>query len=305
MSYSVPDNLTFEQLVQLKQATDAELEGVRSQVDQATGDAKADLRDAERRLEWKSNIIETRLSRADTAQLRGIVNQHSDAIQDLKADVVKLGDAQAEGKRETGELSERVAFVEAMCLQLRHEHDNLSNEVKKQNILVFGLHPADVQEVLDNIFESKRGLLTLVDDSFFLGNDPAKKKPLKIRFKTISAASDFLKWARTSEFHKDHPTLSAGRDRTTLWRVGVSRLMAATDALCSKYGNALYVHASYDYITLGRVKYDALEFASPCAFFDGELFDVEAACRANPNFAVSDKLSIEQGNTTTSGFHEV
>jgi hypothetical protein len=81
--------------------------------------------------------------------------------------------------------------------------------------------------------------------------------------------------------------------------------MAASDALRAKYGNSIYIHGSFDYVTLGRVKYDALEFASPCAYIDGELFDVEAACRANASFKVSETLCVEQGNTTTNGYQKL
>jgi hypothetical protein len=307
--YTVPDDLTPEQLQQLKLETDAELGRVREQVDGATGDAKNDLRDKERRLEWKANVIETRLNRADTSQLRGIVNQHTDEIRSLQAGLGKL--ASKQDKNNT-ELSDRVAFVEAFCLQLRDSHDNLANEVKKQNAIVYRLIPGDANGAVEEIFAEKSGLLTLVDDAFFLGKGP-EKKPLKIHFKTVTAAGDFLKWARTPNFHATHPTLSAGRDVTTLRRVGVSRLTAACDALRSKYGDALHVNPSFNYITVGGCKYDALDFASPCALIDGELFDVEAACRvdveaacrANVNFKPSESLSVEQGNTTTGGYQKI
>jgi hypothetical protein len=141
-----------------------------------------------------------------------------------------------------------------------------------------------------------------LDDAFFLGVDPAKKHPLKLTFKTITAANQFLAWTKTSDFHKQHSTLSAGRDMTKLRKVGVSRLMASAEGLRQKYGSDIFINPSHSFVRYGGVKYDALDFAAYCVIIDGEEFDVQAACEANPEFEVNGKLAVAQGDEMMGAF---
>jgi hypothetical protein len=171
MAYDVPVDLTFEQLMQLKAETLQELASVRLRVDQASGDAKSDQRDVERRLEWKANTIETTLNRADAQQLRGIVDKHSEEIRELKGGVGKLAEKQA---NDTAALGDRVAFIEEFCMQLHNQQDALTNDFKEQNALVFGMFHGPEDEALDIIFEHDPAGRSAVDVAFFLNNDPSK-----------------------------------------------------------------------------------------------------------------------------------
>ncbi len=230
---TVPDNLTVDELKTLQGKAIAELNRVRGVVGQATTtDEKIDLGNYERRLEWMTGIIESRLNRAEVSSIAGTVSEHSAAISNLRSDVATLASGQVVAERERGDLGDRLTFVETFSFQLRDQIDQLANEHKRRNVVIYGRPVTDdVDGLVDDIFSTQPGLLELVDDAFFVGADRTKKLPLKVIFTTITAARNCLKWGKSPEFHRVHGDLSIGRDVTTLRKVGTSRLSAAADAL--------------------------------------------------------------------------
>jgi hypothetical protein len=300
--YVIPDDASAEVLKQMLDETEQKLAAKRAAVDaEADDQARRRLETEENRLFGFLQRLEYRRSIATVDSFKGIVEANRNDIAELKRSNVRRDEVIEEVRDDVANAVERLDFVEKFCFQLRNTVDHIDNNQRRQNMLVYGLKvQQDINPLVDSLFQGNRKLLHELDEAYFLGTDPAKKKPLKLHFKSCSGATAFFHYAKSNAFGHKH--LAVGRDQSALRRVGVSRLMASVQGLVAEFPG-IHVTPSHSFARFNGVKYEAIEFAAGSIFIDGVDFDIEEACRGNNEFE-EDSLSIEQGDATTSAFRK-
>ncbi len=304
--YVIPTAATAEMLEQMVQETEGKLKRTQAAVDAATDEAtRAALTRDESRLQAFLMRLESRKASADIGTLAGTVQRNTSDIEALKVARAEHSEALGDVNTVLQEAVARILSLEKSNQALRNAVDGIDNQVRKQNALVFGMPLQNVDTAVETLFSKAGDLVADLDDAFFLGADPAKKNPLKLQFKCCSAATNFIKFARSRAFFSDRATrtFSVGRDKTTLRRVGESRLAAATPALLAKFPGAT-VTPSGNSARVGGVKYDAILFAAPRLIIGDSEFNIEAACRSNDEYEPVDTLSVDDGDSSTQGFRK-
>ncbi len=302
--YVIPADATAEMLERMVQETETKLRTTQAAVDAATDEAtRYALARDESRLQAFLTRLESRKASTDISTLKGTVQRNTADIADLKTVSSQHGEALGDFKVVLQEALNRILSLEKANKVLRDTVDNLDNQLRKQNVLVFGMSLQNLDTAVETLFNRAGNLVSELDDVYFLGADPAKKNPLKLQFKCCSAASSFIAFAKTSAFFGDRATrtFSVGRDKTVLRRVGESRLAAATSALQAQFPGAT-VTPSCNSARVNGVKYDAIDFAAPRLLVGDVEFDVEAACRSNDEYEPADTLNYDQGDSSTQGF---
>ncbi len=207
--YVIPADADREMLKRLIQETEGKLVAQRALIDHADAASLPGLKRTERRQAEFLQRLETRLSTTTCERMEGTVTKNREDIAGLKQTSERQGE-------ELGQVVDRVTFLEAFCMQLRDKVDQVDNAQHRQNALVYGFELAEPWSVAQHLFKDKSKFVPEVDDMFFLGNDTNKKYPLKIQFKYLTAAREFLEWTGTNEFKAMFPYIGAGRDQTTL-----------------------------------------------------------------------------------------
>ncbi len=292
--YVIPVDANREMLKKMIQETEEKLTNQRALIDQADDAAILGLERKERRLAEFLQRLETRLSTMTCEGIEGTVVKNREDINGLRLTSDRQG---VELKR----VVDRVTFLEAFCMQLRDQVDRVDNAQRRQNDLVYGFETAEPWSIAQNLFQDKPEFVPEVDDVFFLGKGKDKKFPLKIQFKCLTAAREFLTWSSSNEFRSKFPFVGAGRDQTTLRRVGTSRLAAAAEALRVAFPGA-HIPPASGFVKYKTRKYDALEFAAAAIVIDGVVFDIDKACHEAPDRVENQSLSVQQGNIVTRGF---
>jgi hypothetical protein len=304
--YVVPADASAEMIKKLIDDTEVKLVSIQAAVDAATDDAaRKALEREERRTQAFLSRLECRQARSDVDTLRGTVQMNSADISELKGASSRQDEKLGEMQVVVDEAVKRILSLEKFAVQIRNNVDAVDNRLRRQNVIVFGLPLQNLNSVVATLFKGASGLQEELDDVYFLGNDPLKKWPLKLQFKCCSAAASFISFAKQSPFTTTKATrmLSVGRDVTALRRVGTTRLIAATPRLKTLYPD-LVVSQSSSYVRINNVKYDALDFAALAVQIGDYEFDIEKACRENPDFEEAETLSVEQGDMSTSGFRK-
>jgi hypothetical protein len=299
--YVIPAGATAEMLKQLADEVEVKLAEKRGAVEAAPDDVtRARLLIGENRpadFLWR---IEFCMSSANSDNLRGTVESNRTQINELRDANTRQAGKIAKVREEVESVTDRLNFMESFCFQLRNTVDILDNNQRKQNILVFGLKvQRDVNPIIQTLFQAEPQFFHELDEAYFIGNDPSKKLPLKLHFKSCSGSARFFQFARTPAFGHHH--LAVERDITALRKVGTSRLASASPRLKEKFLEA-HITPSCSKLKLGGVTYEAIEFAALVIFIGDVEFDMDAACLANNEFEIAKTMKVEQGDTTTVGF---
>jgi uncharacterized membrane protein YgcG len=295
--YVIPADADREMLKQMISEVETKLVAQRSLIDKAADAELPGLERTERRLAEFLQRLETRVSSTTCECMEGTVAKNRADIDNLKQTSVEQGAVL------TG-VVDRVSFLEAFCMQLRDQVDRVDNTQHRQNALVYGFELGEPWSAAQSLFKNKQEFVPEVDDVFFLqGQDPETKKkcPLKLQFKSLTAARNFLAWSDTDEFKYHFPYIGAGRDQTTLRRVGISRLSAAAQALRVTF-NGAHIPPAASFLKYKGRKYDAIEFAAAAILIDGMHFNIEQACKSSADCEVNKSLSVQQGTIETRGY---
>ncbi len=303
--YVIPAEATAEMIKQMIHDAEAKLGRLQAAVDAAQDEAtRRELEREEHRTQSFLSRLECRNTLAETNSLKGTVETN-------RADIAVLKEASSRQDEKVGDLTvvvneavNRILSLEKFTVQIRNTVDAVDNRQRRQNAIVFGLPLQSLNTAVATVFKGAPDLERELDDVYFLtGADLTKKYPLKLQFKCCSAASDFISYAKRPPFStsKATRTLSVGRDVSALRCVGTTRLMASTTRLKTAFPD-LYITPSSSAVRINNVKYDALDFASMTVKIGDVEFDIEKACRENPDFEEAESLSIEQGEVSTCGF---
>ncbi len=301
--YVIPEDATAEMLKKLISETEVKLHAAERAVDSATNKAEKDVRKCEeRRLHSFLQRLESRSAKVEASDLKGTVTRNSADIAELKDTSSKQGEMLGDMQVVLREAVQRIVSLEKHNQQMQKQVEAVDSRLRRQNMIVFGLFVDDIDTVVNGLFHGAHELLDELDDAFFLGGDPSRKIPVKLQFKSCSAANQFLSYAKRAPFTTARNTrsLSVGRDTTVLRRVGTSRLAAATAALLLRFPEAQLTPAGTAVWIEGH-KYDAIEFAAPVLRVGPHDFDVDKACRENDNYEES-SLSLEQGDSVSQAY---
>jgi chromosome segregation ATPase len=207
--YVIPAEATAEVIKQLIDTGEARLQEVLRAVDAATDDrTRSELEREERRLQGYLGRLESRKASADVSGLKGIVEINRADIGQLKESSSRQGEQLDRMQAVVTNAVDRIVSLESFVLRLRDTVDAVDNQLRKQNALVFGVTLQDLDSVVNLVFHGASGLVAEIDDIYYLGKDPKKKNPLKIQFKTCSAAAAFIRYSK-------HPPFSTSRSTST------------------------------------------------------------------------------------------
>lgn len=203
-------------------------------------------------------------------------------------DLSEVVQAQAQEIRELKKLLEeqkkQLEGAFRAIVKLRKDLDDLTNEVRKSNVIIFGMKTDNPKTWLeDEILNEVRGLKNTLDSAFYLG--VPKASPVTAHFKTISARDAFMNLFFNEEFKATFPEvvklITIAPSTSKYKRAGMTRLTAAAPLLRAAFKGLVVYRA---YAKLRNKKIDGAAFASPSIYFEGKHFDVDAACQSNGDF---------------------
>ncbi len=291
-------------------AARTELENIVQAVNSATGEAKVDLDRQERRAEAKLQRLLTeqtngkltdvttslRLHEHEIGQLKELGKTHTDEIAENRGAIEAVS-----GRVDSFE--ERLQFVEALAMQAREQTERIDNELRSQNIILYGC-VGTVQDTLEKVTNGKPEFRAAVDRAYFIGGEVGDGAiPFKIHFTKVSVCSAYARWTKTPEFATKVKDVKTGRDQTVLKRAGMSRLAAASDALKAKLPD-VYITASSTVLKLDGQKYDAIAFAAPTITLGGVVIDLDHECSSNDMYEPNPSLVAQVGDVEVQGFRK-
>ncbi len=309
-SKSAPENAMGDDINARIAAARTDLENITRAVNSASGDAKLDLDRQERRAEAKLQRLLTEQTNGklsdvtsclqrhenEIGRLSDLGNEHTGAIAENREEIVAV-------KGRMNLFEERLQFVEALALQTRDQTERMDNEMRSQNIILYGCK-GTVKETLDKVMAGKPEFRAAVDRAYFIGSEVGDgTHAFKIQFTKVSVYTAYAKWTKTPEFASKAHEVRTGRDQTIVKRTGMSRLAAATEHLQAKLPN-VFITASSTVLKLAGQKYDAIEFAAPTISLSGTDFDIDAICQGNASYEPNPSLVAQVGDVEIQGYRK-
>jgi hypothetical protein len=209
----------------------------------------AEIADRQDKVEAKQDGLEKKVHENDEKTVS--------ELQKVQLRLLELEKEARVAREERAEVKDRVKGVEDEQRHTRRAVDVVDNRQRKQNLVLFGLNPAEPDvELLKLLPES----LSAGIDRVFSITQPDKngRVGFSVQFKTVSACEKASTYLTSREFKLKFPRITTAQDESELTRVGSSRMRAIADFLRNEFDG---LHVGRDFVRLGKEKLPAAEFA--------------------------------------------
>lgn len=213
----------------------------------------------------------------------------------------KIDENQSQNNLKFADIEKRLGKIVASHEETKSDLSDLTNEVRKVSVVVFGITEENpVEEVRDMVPEKWR---SAVNSAFYLGRPPrgGNSVPCSVRMATPADRDRFFTYVRSEKFRKANPDIFVVPSTSKRTRVGNSRFNAALDAFKLQFPEC---NVARSYVRVADQKFDGSAFAAESFKVGDETFDVSTACSDNKDYEPFASMILNGAGDCIFGFRK-